>query len=304
MFGSHLSIAGGLHHALVEARGLGMDSVQVFTKNQRQWSAKPLEDEAVALWHAHRRSTGITVPVSHDSYLINLASPDEAAWSKSIDLFRVELANCSRLDIPYLVTHPGAHLGNGEEAGLSRVARALDRLHDELPDLAVITCLEVTAGQGTSLGWRLEHLRDILGQVKHPGKLGVCLDTAHLLAAGYDLTSAAGAEATVEEVERVIGLERVRVLHMNDSKVPRGKRVDRHEHLGLGHVALPALGVFVRHPKFADVPKILETPKEMTAQGEPWDAVNLKVLRGLAAGRRVRASRAESNTRAPDKAAR
>jgi deoxyribonuclease-4 len=162
LYGSHLSIAGGLHNALIEARGLRMDCVQVFTKNQRHWQGEPLTEQQIADWRDHRARTGIDVVVSHDSYLINLASPDAGNLDKSIALFREELLRCEALEIPWLVTHPGAHMGEGEAAGLKRVARALDRIHKELPGLRTVTCLEITAGQGTSLGWRLEHLREII----------------------------------------------------------------------------------------------------------------------------------------------
>jgi deoxyribonuclease-4 len=282
MFGAHLSIAGGLHNALLSARELTMDCVQVFTKNQRQWSAPPLTKEQVDAWLKHQDQTGITDVVSHDSYLINLASSDATNRKRSIALFADELRRCATLGIPHLVTHPGAHMGQGEERGLRLVAEALNRLHDELGDLPVVTCLEITAGQGSALGHRFEHLAAIIEQVEAKQRMGVCLDTAHLLAAGYDLTSAAGAKAVIKECDAVVGLDRVRVLHLNDSKVPRGKRVDRHTHIGHGHVALDAFETIVNHPKLKKLPKVLETPKEgAAADGRPWDAVNLETLRGL-----------------------
>ena len=281
MFGSHLSIAGGLENALLKARELDMDCVQIFTKNQRQWRVPPFADEQVDRWFEHQQSTGITRAVSHDSYLINLASPDPAARDKSINLFREELTRCQRLGITELVMHPGAHMKAGEQAGLKRVVAAFDQLHDELPALDVITCVEVTAGQGTALGYHLDHLAWIIEHVAQPARMGVCLDTAHLLAAGYDLTTAAGAKKVIKGVDAGVGLARVRVLHVNDSKTARGSRVDRHAHIGHGHVALDAFAVFVNEPAFADVPKILETPKEQTDDGREWDSVNLDLLRSL-----------------------
>lgn len=281
MFGSHLSIAGGIHKALIEAKQLDMDCVQIFTKNQRQWKVKPLEPEAINLWNEYRNQTGITEVVSHDSYLINLASPDPALHNKSIKLFHEELLRCEALAIKYLVMHPGSHMKEGEQAGLKRVAKALDQLHQQLSGLKAVTCLECTAGQGTSLGYQFEHLRQILDSVADTDRLAVCIDTAHMLAAGYELTSGQGAQAVLKELDEVIGLDRVRVVHINDSKVPRGKRVDRHEHIGYGHVSLDAFKAIVNHPQLDNVPKILETGKEEAPNGQPWDIVNLNQLRSL-----------------------
>lgn len=281
MFGSHLSIAGGLHLALIEARKLRMDCLQIFTKNQRQWKTKPLTDEQISLWQQHRRKTKIAQVVSHGSYLINLASPSRQTREKSIALFREELTRCEVLGIQNLVAHPGAHMHEGVSAGIRRVARALNRLHKDLAGLKTITCLEVTAGQGTSLGHRFEHIRRIIDQVKEPQRLGVCLDTAHLLAAGYDLTGRGGAEAVLDQADRILGLDRVSVMHVNDSKTGLGSRVDRHAHIGRGHVSRDAFRVFLTHPKLLAVPKILETPKETTPEGKNWDLVNLSVLRRL-----------------------
>lgn len=283
MFGSHLSIAGGLHLALLEAQRLKMDCVQIFTKNQRQWKTPALSKEQIAAWHDHVRSTGILSTVSHDSYLINLASPDRSVREKSIALFRQELRHCDDLDIPFLVAHPGSHMGAGEVVGLKRVIRALDRVHRDLSGCGVITCLEITAGQGTGLGYRFEHLRTVMDGVREPDRLAICFDTAHALAAGYDLTSAAGAKGVLQELNDVIGARHVRVLHVNDSRVPRGKRVDRHEHIGKGHVARAAFGVLLRHCAFTHVPKILETPKGEDDKGRNLDTLNLQRLRRLAA---------------------
>ncbi|MCC7205086.1 MAG: deoxyribonuclease IV [Phycisphaeraceae bacterium] len=278
MYGSHLSVAGGLHLALLEAQRLGMQCVQVFTKNQRQWNAKPLAPPEVGLWREHLKTTGLQSTVSHDSYLINLAAPDGPTRDKSIAAFRDEIERCEMLGIPWLVTHPGAHLGQGEEEGLRRIVAALDKLHTELPGYKTVTCLEVTAGQGSTLGHRLEHLAWIIEHAHEPDRLAVCLDTAHLLAAGYDLTSAAGAKGVIDEIDHVLGLDRVKVLHLNDSKVPLGKRVDRHEHIGRGFVDAGAWEVLLRHPAFQGTPKILETPKGKDEKGRDWDTVNLDVL--------------------------
>jgi deoxyribonuclease-4 len=280
MFGSHLSIAGGLPNALLKAEELGCDTVQVFTKNQKTWSCPPLADEGIAQWRTECDRLKFNHVVSHDSYLINLASADPAIRSKSITLFIDELARCSALRIPYLVTHPGAHLGQGEEVGLKKVAEALDEIHSAIKTDGVTTCLEVTAGQGTSLGYKLEHLATIIEKVKSPDRLAVCLDTAHLFAAGYDFR---GRKYTKfrKELDTILGIDRVQVWHLNDSKKDLGSRVDRHEHIGRGCIGLEGFRPIVRDEAFAGVPKILETEKEGGEKGQSWDAINLEVLRSL-----------------------
>ena len=280
MFGSHLSISGGLHNALLKAEDLGCQTVQVFTRNQQQWRCPPLADESVAGWRTHCDRLKFKKTVSHDSYLINLASPDPLLRAKSIELFIEELSRCVALGIPYLVTHPGAHMGEGEEAGLRRVAEALDQIHAAVCADGVITCLEITAGQGSSLGYKLEHLAEIICMVQAPERLGVCLDTAHLFAAGYDYRGRKYA-AFRKQVQKTVGLRRVKVLHLNDSKKDLGSRVDRHEHIGRGKIGLEGFRPFLRDDVFAKVPKILETEKGKADQGRSWDAVNLEVLRSL-----------------------
>jgi len=280
VFGSHLSICGGLHNALLEAENLGCETVQIFTKNQQQWRCSPLTQEAISEWQSHCKRLKFKRTVSHDSYLINLASPDPALRRKSIDLFVEELTRCVLLKVPYLVTHPGAHMGEGEEAGLGRVAEALDEVNSIVPADGVLTCLEITAGQGSSLGYKLEHLAEIIDQVKAPERLGVCLDTAHLFAAGYDYRGQKYA-AFRKQIQKTVGLSRVKVLHLNDSKKDLGSRVDRHEHIGMGKIGLEGFRPFVRDEAFAKIPKILETEKGKDPQGRSWDAVNLQVLRSL-----------------------
>jgi deoxyribonuclease-4 len=281
VFGSHISIAGGLHNALLAAEKLDMQTVQVFTKNQQQWKCKPLDPETVELWSNNLDRLKFRATVSHDSYLINLASPDDRLWRASIDLFIEEIRRCESLKIPYLVTHPGAHMGTGEEAGLARIAAALDECHAAVPGDHVTTCLEITAGQGSSLGYRLEHLAAIIEKAKHPKRLAVCLDTAHLFAAGYDFRGKKYDEFR-KQLDSIIGIERVKVLHLNDSKKDLGSRVDRHEHIGLGKIGKTGFIPFVRDPAWAQVPKILETAKGKRPDGREWDAVNLKTLKAMA----------------------
>ncbi|MEM9790599.1 MAG: deoxyribonuclease IV [Planctomycetota bacterium] len=289
MFGSHLSVAGGLHLALQDAQRLGMDCVQVFTKNQRQWNVPPLKPDAVDAWHAALDETGIpaSAVVSHDSYLINLASPDDKTRHKSIDLFVEEVRRCDALSIPHLVTHPGAHLGTrddpaDEQAGLDRIVDSLNRVHDALPDSPTLTCLETTAGQGTTLGHRHEHLAHVIQGVDAPERLAVCIDTAHLIAAGHALDSAAAARKTLNALEAACGKGRIRVAHINDSQAPPASRKDRHAHLGQGHIPADAMAAVLRRRGLAKVPKILETAKGEAPNGLEWDAVNLAAMRELA----------------------
>ncbi len=281
MFGSHLSVVGGLHKALLAAGAAGLDCVQVFTRNQVRWAAKPLHADELAKWAAARAETGVARVVSHGSYLINLAGPDAALRRKSTNALRAELKRCEALGIPLAVIHPGSPKDSGEAAGIKRIAKALDRLARDLPGFAVVTCLETTAGQGAALGRTFEQLRRILDSVAEPSRLGICLDTAHMHAAGYDLGSAAGAKAVLAECDAVLGIDRVRVVHVNDSKTARGSRVDRHEHIGHGQLSLAAFRVLVNHPHIRATPKILETPKKTAPDGREWDEVNLEVLRGL-----------------------
>ena len=281
MFGSHLSIAGGMHNALLAAESHGCDTVQVFTKNQQQWKCKPLDPKAIADWKQHLRRLKFKRTVSHDSYLINVASPDDRLWNASVALLADEISRCEALEIPYLVMHPGAHMGSGEEAGLKRVAKGIDAACAAAGGRNAIVCLEITAGQGSSLGYRLEHLAEIISASNVPEKLGVCLDTAHLFAAGYDFRGAKYARFR-RDLGRIVGLKRVKVWHLNDSKKELGSRVDRHDHIGRGKIGVEGFIPIVRDEVFTNVPKILETPKEKEPQsGRPWDEVNLEVLRGM-----------------------
>jgi deoxyribonuclease-4 len=269
-----------MHNALLQAERFGMDTVQIFTKNQQQWACTPLAKPAIDEWNKHRRRLGFAKTVSHDSYLINLAATNPEFWRRSVELFIEELRRCAQLKIPYLVTHPGAHMGAGEPEGLRRVVAALDVIHSAIPAGGVTTCLEVTAGQGSCLGHRLEHLAEIISRVRHPRRLGVCLDTAHLFAAGYDFRGRRYAGFR-RLVDKTLGLGRVKVLHLNDSARPLGSRVDRHAHIGHGQIGLDGFRPIVRDQAWADVPKILETPKEKHPDGRDWDEVNLEVLRSL-----------------------
>jgi deoxyribonuclease-4 len=279
-FGAHQSIAGGYYKALLSAHVYGCTTVQLFTKSSNQWKAKPFTDDDLETFRTTLGQTGLQSPIAHDSYLINLASPDEVLWRKSLEAFVIEVERAEALGLSYLVTHPGAATDGNEKAGLKRVAKALDAVHKRCKSASVRILLETTAGQGTCLGHRFEHLARLLELVKQPERLGVCFDTCHVFAAGYGLRTGKEYEATMQDLDRVVGLEQVRVFHMNDSKKPQGSRVDRHEHLGRGCLGLQPFRMLVNDPRFQDRLMILETPKE-DGEKDDMDAVNLDVLRGL-----------------------
>lgn len=300
VFGSHLSIAGGMHNALLEGERLKLDTVQVFTKNQQQWKVKPLADDAVREWTEHVERLGWRGrTVSHASYLINLASPDDELWAKSIDLMTVELERCEALGIPFLVHHPGAYTTSDQESGIGRIIEAYGELFKRTKGFSTVSCLEDTVGSGSNLGRTFEELSalrsGIVELTGEPGRVGFCLDTCHLHAGGYDLSSRASAERVLEEFDEKCGIASVRALHFNDSLRDLGSRKDRHAHIGEGTLSrrggieagakLPlaetGFAAFVNHPAFAGVPKILETPKEDTPKGTPMDTVNLRRLRKL-----------------------
>lgn len=294
MFGSHLSIAGSMSNALREAESLGMDTVQVFTKNQQQWKVKDLEPDAIAEWKAEVKRLGWEGrTTAHASYLINLASPNDELWAKSIDLMRVEIERCEQLEIPFLVHHPGSSTGSGAEFGLKRIAAAYKTLLTQTKGYRTVSCLENTVGAGSTLGGPFEELATlramILDLVPAPERVGFCIDTCHAHAQGYDLSTRGKAEAALDELDRTCGLKHVRVLHMNDSKGAAGSHLDRHEHIGQGTIGTdPAklknsgFAAVVGREAFRSVPKIMETPKGTDPAGKPFDAMNLDRLRKLA----------------------
>jgi deoxyribonuclease IV len=280
LFGAHMSIAGGYHKALLTAQEFRCDTVQLFTKNNNQWYARELLEEEVTLFRQTLRKTRLRFPMAHDCYLINLASPDETLYRKSIEAFVIEVQRSEMLGLRYLVAHPGAHMGSGEEKGLARVAAALDEVHGRCPGFAVKVLLETTAGQGSSLGWRFEHLASILKQVAEPERLGVCLDTCHVFAAGYALSPESEYQKTLKEFNRILGLKLLKAFHVNDSLKAFGSRVDRHAHIGQGQLGLEPFRLLVNDPRFRNRPMILETPKE-DDKADNLDAVNLGTLRSL-----------------------
>jgi deoxyribonuclease IV len=280
-FGAHMSIAGGHHLAVRSAHRYGFRCVQVFTKSTNQWKAKSLDDALVSAFRQALAETGIADPVAHNSYLINLASPDDALWKKSIDAMTLEVERAELLGIADLVAHPGAHVGSGEK--IRRIVRGLNEIHRRTKGFQVRIDLETTAGQGSCLGHKFEHLDQIVGNVSAPERLGICVDTCHIFAAGYPLGEIDQYNATIEELDRSVGVGRVRVLHLNDSRKEFGSRVDRHAGIGLGRMGLAPFRFVVNDPRFATVPMVLETPKG-TADGVDLDARNLGALLDLLTG--------------------
>jgi deoxyribonuclease-4 len=276
-----MSIAGGVAQALRRGSEIGCDVIQLFTKNANQWRAKPLDPSAIEAFHQARDETGINPIAAHDSYLINLASPGEGLYKRSLEALWEEMQRAEALGISYLVMHPGSHRGSGEEEGLYRIARGINLLHYLGPDMTTQILLETTAGQGATLGYRFEHFAQIIEMVEDDEKVGICLDTCHCFAAGYDISTPEGYEATIEEFHQVIGLDRLKLIHLNDSKGAAGMRVDRHEHIGQGHLGMEPFRLLLQDDRLADLPFILETPKGKAPAGEDWDIVNLRLLRGL-----------------------
>jgi deoxyribonuclease-4 len=283
ILGAHQSIAGGYYRAAERARDCGCQCVQLFTKNNNQWRAKDITSEDAEAFRASLKACGISHPLAHDSYLINLAAPENDLWTKSVDAFVIELFRAEKLGIPYLVTHPGCYTTTSEAAGIRRVIEALDETHRQTQGIRAVTLLEVTAGQGSSLGHRFEHLAAILEGVQDPERLAVCLDTCHLFAAGYPLAPEKEYQATVRKLSRILGLRLVKAIHLNDSKRELGSRVDRHEHIGKGRIGLEGFRLLLNDPRLAKKPMYIETPKE--ENGEPkgleLDRMNLTVLRSL-----------------------
>lgn len=280
LLGAHMSISGGVHLAPARGVAAGCNVIQIFTQNSNQWRGKMPTDSEAALFKEKLAESGLGDIVSHDIYLINLASAPGETRDKSMIAFQEEMQRCSRLGIDKIVMHPGSHLGEGEDTGLKRISDSFNILFSTTPEFSGRVLLENTAGQGTNLGFRFSHLKAIIQGSDHPDRFGVCLDTCHSFAAGYDLKTAEGYAATFAEFDREIGLERLACFHMNDSKKGFESRVDRHEHIGQGTLGLEPFRMLLNDPRFTAVPKILETPK---GDNDEMDEVNLGSLRMLIA---------------------
>lgn len=278
--GSHMSIAGGYYRAVEAAAQAGCDCVQLFTKNNNQWRAKPITTEEIAAFQEALQQTGISDPLSHASYLINLASPNQELRDKSIDAMVVELERAAALGIPQVVVHPGAFTTSSAEEGIAAIGESLSEIFRRTPEITTSVLLENTAGQGSTLGWQFEQLGAMLALVPgHRERLGVCIDTCHAFAAGYDLTTDEGFKAMIAELDAQVGLKRIKAIHLNDSKKGLGSRVDRHEHIGDGELGISAFRRVLTHPQLSGVPMYLETEKGIDESGNDWDIVNLSRLK-------------------------
>jgi len=293
MLGAHVSIAGGIHNAPHNGKAATCEVVQIFTRSRNQWRARKLVAREVERFRQAQEETGVKVVCAHDNYLINLASPDRALFRKSCNAFVEEMKRCDLLGIPILVAHPGAHISSGEKKGLERVTEAFNRIFDRTPDSRVTICLETTAGQGTVLGYRFEHLAEIIDAVEDAERLAVCLDTCHVFVAGYPIGTQSGYRTTMKRFDDLLGLERLLVVHMNDARRELGSRIDRHERIGKGCIGTEPFGYILNDRRLARVPKILETPKKSPRD----DRTNLRILRSLVKDTQRKSRRPSSSPR-------
>jgi deoxyribonuclease-4 len=276
--GPHMSIAGGVHTAIERGNRIGCTTIQMFVKNNNQWRGKPLEETDIAAFKDLLLKSSIGPVVVHDTYLINLCAKDKSILRKSRAALKDELDRCELLGVAYLNFHPGAHVGRGETEGIKLIAESLDIVHDQTKGYRVKSVIETTAGQGTAIGYRFEQIRSIIDAVEEKERMAVCVDTCHVFAAGYDITTEAGYEKTFNEFDAIIGLDNLVVFHVNDSKRPLGSRVDRHEHIGKGYIGLTGFRLLMNDERFRSIPKILETDKGPDMKE---DVENMKVLRRL-----------------------
>jgi deoxyribonuclease-4 len=278
LLGAHMPTAGGVAQAPLRGARVGCDCMQIFTRSARQWASKPYPDEEVKAFRQRQAEAGIAIVVAHDSYLLNLGAPDGHLRKKSVGGFIDELERCEMLGIPYLIAHPGSHVGSGEDAGIKTIARSIDEAHTVCSGYNVRVTLELTAGQGTNLGCNFDQMRRIFDRVKRSELMRLCVDTEHAFAAGYDLRTDEGYERTFGELADLIGMDRLVAFHLNDSKKPLGSRVDRHEHIGKGQMGLEPFRRLLNDPRFAGLPMCLETPKGPDLKE---DVENLTILRSL-----------------------
>jgi deoxyribonuclease-4 len=278
LLGGHTSIEGGVSKSVDLASSLKFNTMQIFTKNNNRWFANPLSENELNNYKNKLSKTKINPVVAHDCYLINLCASDNEILRKSREAFTDELTRCEQLEIPYLNFHPGSHLGKGEEEGIKLIAESINKCHQNTKDYKVKSMLEATAGQGTSIGHRFEHLRKIIDLVDEKERMCVCIDTAHIFAAGYDIRTPEAYNKTLKEFDDIIGLDLLKCIHINDSKKDLGTRVDRHEHIGKGFIGKEGFRNIMNDKRLFGVPKILETPK---TKGQKEDLINIRVLKSL-----------------------
>jgi deoxyribonuclease-4 len=278
LLGAHMPTAGGVAQAPLRGASVGCECMQIFTRSARQWASKPYPDEEVKAFRRRQTEAGIAIVIAHDSYLLNLGAPDGRLRQRSIGGFIDELERCEMLGIPYLIAHPGSHVGSGEDAGIKTIAHSIDEAHTVCSGYKVKVTLELTAGQGTNLGCSFDQMRRIFDSVKRSELMRLCVDTAHAFAAGYDLRTGEGYDRTFGELADYIGIDRLVAFHLNDSKKPLGSHVDRHEHIGRGEMGLEPFRRLLNDPRFAGLPMCLETPKGPDLKE---DVENLATLRSL-----------------------
>ena len=278
LLGAHMSIAGGVHTAVERGISIGCTTMQMFVKNNNQWRGKKLSDEDIATYKKLLRESSIGPVVVHDTYLINLCAADKQILRKSRAALKDELDRCEVLGVEYLNFHPGSHVRAGEEEGIKRIAESLNIIHEETKGYRVKSVLETTAGQGTAIGYRFEQLREIIDMVAEPDRMAVCMDTCHVFAAGYDISTERGYVKTFQEFDAIIGLDRLVAFHVNDSKRELGSRVDRHDHIGKGKIGKTGFRLLMNDERFRAVPKILETPKGPEMKE---DVRNMRSLRNM-----------------------
>lgn len=278
LLGAHTSINGGVSTSINRAEKLKFSAMQIFTKNNNRWYARPIDIVEIDSFKAKLKKSGIKYVVAHDSYLINLCAADEKLLERSREAFIDELNRCEQLGIPHLNFHPGAHMGQGEEKGIELIAQSLDYVHEKTPEFNVKSMIEMTAGQGTTLGYTFEQVRDIISLVKDPERLCVCIDTAHIFAAGYDFREKKLFRQMMREFDELIGIKKLQCLHINDSKKDLGSRVDRHEHIGKGFIGLEGFRNIMNARQLKKIPKILETPK---GKDQKEDLENIEILNSL-----------------------
>jgi deoxyribonuclease IV len=275
--GAHMSIAGGLYRSLERGHSIGCNTIQIFTRNASRWAAKDVSSEEIALFQKARRAARISPVFAHCSYLINLGCEGEF-YSRSIDALVAEVIRAEYLGLEFVVLHPGSHMGCGEEHGLKMVVQALNRVFTATSKMKCKIAIENTAGQGNCLGSKLEHLEYFIHNCSDPNRVGICIDTCHLFASGYDLRSKKSYEQTFQELLARIPKRKILAIHLNDSKMPLNSKVDRHEHIGKGYLGVEAFRMLMNDPRFAKVPKVLETPK---GKDLAEDVVNLNLLRSF-----------------------